>query len=309
MYLHKHPRTGVYWVRITVPPTARTAVGKRELTRTLRTKSLEEAKRLALPVVAEFLKRIDIAMGRASFWETNNLERVDREFFEWLGDGTDSNGSTVFPSRLNFEGNLTRFIKDRHPNMAEGDRDQLRRHVERVMSDMPRPLYPNAGPVRPAPTPAKRITLKGLRQAQLDHGSYSKRSVADVRKAWDYLIELNGDVQITEIGPDQIRELRDLLLKFPVVGRTPGLKLRDAAKQEWSNTVTPRTVQKIVGFIGTGFKLARSEGWCWPDRFSVPGEVRDYCMFGGWSRLGGIGAMVCGAGGLYPSAECGRRVL
>ena len=46
----------------------------------------------------------------------------------------------------------------------------------------------------------------------------------------------------------------------------------------------------------------------WPDRYFVPGRMRDYCMFDVPSRVSG-GTMVTGAGGRYPRAECGRRVL
>lgn len=35
----------------------------------------------------------------------------------------------------------------------------------------------------------------------------------------------------------------------------------------------------------------------WPDRYFVPGRMRDYCMFDVPSRAGGDGAMVTGAGG------------
>ena len=46
----------------------------------------------------------------------------------------------------------------------------------------------------------------------------------------------------------------------------------------------------------------------WPDRYFVPDAMRDYCMIAVPSNAGS-GAMVTGAGGRYPSAECGLRVL
>jgi integrase len=265
MYLFKHPRTGVYWIRITVPPAARAAVGQRELTRTLRTKVLEEAKRLALPVVAEFLKRIDVATGRGPFWETHDMHSAmiwfgaEAKWFERLHDGDRlaSAGEFIYDSPKAFQVDFERWASEKMKGASPDEVARFQRYIIERTSDA---LYP--GDTKPAPVASKRVRLSSLQQAQLNHGSYSKRSVADVEKAYDYLIELNGDVPITEIGAGQIRELRDLLLRFPVRGRTPGLRLRDAAKQDWSNTVTPRTVQKIIGFITTGFKLARSEGWC-----------------------------------------------
>ena len=41
----------------------------------------------------------------------------------------------------------------------------------------------------------------------------------------------------------------------------------------------------------------------WPARYSVPVAMIDFCMGSLSSRGGGFGAIVTGAGGLYPSAE------
>jgi integrase len=43
-YLHRHPRTGVYWFRRSVPPDLRAALGRREITESLRTKVPADAK-------------------------------------------------------------------------------------------------------------------------------------------------------------------------------------------------------------------------------------------------------------------------
>jgi hypothetical protein len=47
----------------------------------------------------------------------------------------------------------------------------------------------------------------------------------------------------------------------------------------------------------------------WPDGFFVPAALRDYCIGAAWSIGCENGLSVCGAGGLYPSDECGLTVL
>ena len=49
-----HPKTGTFWVRKTVPVALRPLVGRRELTASLRTKDVREAKAAAGPVIARF---------------------------------------------------------------------------------------------------------------------------------------------------------------------------------------------------------------------------------------------------------------
>jgi hypothetical protein len=45
-YLQRHPKTGVYWFRRSVPPELRRVVGKPEIRKTLGTKDVREGKRL-----------------------------------------------------------------------------------------------------------------------------------------------------------------------------------------------------------------------------------------------------------------------
>lgn len=51
---YKHPKTGVYWLRQTVPERLRSLVGQRELKRSLKTKDSEEAKRRTPSVLESF---------------------------------------------------------------------------------------------------------------------------------------------------------------------------------------------------------------------------------------------------------------
>ena len=47
---YRHPKTGMWWVRKTVPQALRAAVGRRELKKSLGTKGLLINKRIALSV-------------------------------------------------------------------------------------------------------------------------------------------------------------------------------------------------------------------------------------------------------------------
>jgi hypothetical protein len=70
----KHPRTGVYRVRIAVPSALRAVVGKRELVSSLRTKDAAEARRLAPAVVQRFQNEIAAARGES---RTLTLTEID----------------------------------------------------------------------------------------------------------------------------------------------------------------------------------------------------------------------------------------
>ena len=61
-----HPKTGVFWLRKVVPADLRSFVGKRELTASLGTKDVREAKAKAGPVIARFEATIEAARAAAS---------------------------------------------------------------------------------------------------------------------------------------------------------------------------------------------------------------------------------------------------
>jgi len=61
-YLHRHPRTGVYyWFRRAVPEPLRAALGRREITESLGTKNPTEAKRRLPEVAARAEARLEAA--------------------------------------------------------------------------------------------------------------------------------------------------------------------------------------------------------------------------------------------------------
>jgi hypothetical protein len=76
----KHPKTGVYRVRIAVPSDLRAVVGKRELVSSLRTKDTAEARRLAPAVVQRFQNEIAAARGES---RSLTLVEIDGLCGEW----------------------------------------------------------------------------------------------------------------------------------------------------------------------------------------------------------------------------------
>lgn len=63
-YVLRHPRTGGYWFRRRVPDHLRPIIGRREITKTLGTKCLSEAKRLSRPYADATDDLFDEALGR-----------------------------------------------------------------------------------------------------------------------------------------------------------------------------------------------------------------------------------------------------
>ncbi len=85
-YLQKHPKTDVYRVRRSIPEAARFAFqGRAVFLKTLGTKNLVEAKRLAFPVLAELQSKIDRALADYSDVkaEVGRREVFARSGFPW----------------------------------------------------------------------------------------------------------------------------------------------------------------------------------------------------------------------------------
>lgn len=92
----------------------------------------------------------------------------------------------------------------------------------------------------------------------------SDKLETEIRKAFSYLIDLHGDVSITALEMEHIREYRNVLLKYPVKGRTKeilALPIREIVAMDWAQTMSPRTFRKHYGYISQGYDLAVSEGW------------------------------------------------
>ena len=81
-YLQKHPHTGVYRVRRIIPAAARHAFGgRREFLRSLRTRSLRDARSRAMPLLAELQARIDEVLGGATIHGTGHAATCENAMF------------------------------------------------------------------------------------------------------------------------------------------------------------------------------------------------------------------------------------
>lgn len=78
---YRHPKTGMYWLRMGVPAPLRAIVGKRELKRSLRTKDPQEARNAAPPVLAEFNGILASARGQGETPLT--LRQIDGVMGAW----------------------------------------------------------------------------------------------------------------------------------------------------------------------------------------------------------------------------------
>jgi integrase len=267
-YLQRDSGTGIYRVRIGVPEAARERLGKRELKRSLKTTDREEAKRLSLPVVAEFQKQIDQALGRGAIWDRIDMPSALIAFAgSWKNRIDTRLDQFIYQSEEAFLEDFGKWSEAKLPGATPDDLTGFRRYImDRFRTNdssdpLGSQLYPGStGPMRPVGK-INQIRLSDLEQRLIDHKGYRKRVIEDCRKSFAYLRELNTDVDLRQIGPDQIRELRDLLLKNPVTGRKKSMGLRESAQREWDHTMNPKTVAKLLGFIRSGFKLAVSEGW------------------------------------------------
>src|SRR4051812_6686219 len=99
-YLQRHPKSGVYRVRRPIPPGARAAFeGRKEYLRTLETKDVTEAKRLAFSILAEVQSKIDRALAGAVFWQTHDMGDYLTELAEWSGCHARLSNTFVYDSR------------------------------------------------------------------------------------------------------------------------------------------------------------------------------------------------------------------
>ncbi|SRR5258707_13898399 len=81
-YVSKHPKSGVYRVRVAIPAELRLVFKKGEFLQTLSTKNLAEAKVKAGPVVSGFLDQIKRAKAGERYWLSHDLEITAQQFLE-----------------------------------------------------------------------------------------------------------------------------------------------------------------------------------------------------------------------------------
>jgi hypothetical protein len=77
---HRHPKTGVYWLRKVVPAPLRAIIGKRELVASLGTKDCTEARQKAGPIAARFEAIIASARNGGGRLTQSEIEHLCREW-------------------------------------------------------------------------------------------------------------------------------------------------------------------------------------------------------------------------------------
>jgi integrase len=260
-YVQKHPKSGMYRVRRTIPVGARSAFGgKAVFLKSLGTKDHTEAKRLAHRELALLQDRIDRALIGVPFWERWDLDEWSSRFAGTYEPLEFSQRETVFVSRESFNSAFKKYAQKNLPDdLTSAELEEFRSYVESDHVD----LYPdqNAKSQRLEPPKASTVPLSELESRLLKQTSYEARSVRDAQNAFGFLRQLYGDLPVDQIRAAHIRELVRLLLRYPTrrTAQVAELGLRGAAQREWQRTLTPKTVQKLISFISAGFKIAVGE--------------------------------------------------
>ncbi len=277
-HIHKHPKTGVYRIRRAIPEAARFAFdNKREYIETLGTKVFKEAQSVAYPKLTWLQSRIDNAICGTLYDTEAHAHSAAVNFIEW-DEKNGGNGQYpfdtpyIFDDEEDFLNKLTLYCDECGIPTDGNAFDEIRLAVENEISNVYEPT--------PKPTPlnstrsqphvddddiTEHITLSQLCEKLVEYKlSYEGKTERDARTTYDYLIEIHGDMYLTNIRLKHIREFRDILLKQPVTGRTNEIKampLKEMAEMAWDHTVSKATVERRLGHIGQGFDLAISEGW------------------------------------------------
>lgn len=287
-YLQKHPKSGVYRIRRAIPSAARFAFdGKREFLKSLRTKEYRKALSLAMPIIADLQQRIDKALGLPLFDTNDDREWAVAAFLQWhWSNGGDDVGydEYIFDSEQEFLTRLTGFCAvvgfltndssfEEIRQVIESEEDRLFDRTatasassSSVVTNIHQPVItPTAAPTHAGRRLKRQIKLSELCEELLDYKGNSKpKTEQEIRKTFSSLIELHGDLLLSKLDMELVREFRDLLLNYPVTGRTKeilALPLRQVAGMKWDHTLSPITVKRQMGHIDQGFAFAVSEGF------------------------------------------------
>ena len=245
----KHPKTGVYWLRLRVPRDLRSAVGRGELRRSLRTKDPAEAKRLfpaALQAIQREWQRLRRAPEPLSPQQVSALAgQLYRETVEELG------GQAFDAPVWSTIGSLNERLSAASPERLEGwfgpDADRLlseaglhaepanrRRLLEALLSahaqaaevclrraegdftpDPRADRFPSKLAPQAAPAAASSVTLTGLLDLWKREHSAAGGS-ASTAKDWERIIgafikHLGGDRDAAAVSPKDVSGFADHL--------------------------------------------------------------------------------------------------
>lgn len=144
---HLQRRRQVWFVRLTVPPELRAAVGRRELIRTLGTRDISEANRRKHAVLAELQRALDLAAGNGE------PPKDSPEFIRWAAKQARA---------AMLAGNLD---KDTAAEELERTRDNWLEHLGRVHGLDPETGHPNVPDTFAEASRRARLDAKPLSEA------------------------------------------------------------------------------------------------------------------------------------------------
>ena len=287
---YKHPQTGVYYFRKGVPKDIQPSIGKTVFKTSLKTKNLQEAKRLILPYLVDAEKQINLA--RLKLVETpqvdltpNDCAIIAERWYERVKDEVDATGDysrfLVYKREVNKSGEVITHefgLSDTLPvgglefetateeqiqslsdslkglvneqldieDLIIPERsDSYRRlvlafyhYVYRIESlcrarhrhdfgfdPISKPISNNTLSVSPVASQQSRKgskrprnPLSSLLERYIESANLNgkaSQSIAEVSHQIQRLIELIGDVDVTEVNRGHISQFRDTLLQLP----------------------------------------------------------------------------------------------
>lgn len=281
--VQKHPKSGMWRVRRAIPEAAKFAFdGKREYLKSLGTKDHREAQSLAYPILAEVQRRIDKAIAGVLYETDEETCSAAHAFIEWDGENGGAGffphdpSPYIFDDREHFLNRLKEYCVEcgipTDGNALGEMEDIIESEVDHLYEISASPKRTDKTPAPHAPASSgvhdditEQITLSQLCERLIEHKpNYIGKTERDARRAYAEMIELHGDLLLTDVKRSHVREYRDVLLRMPVKGRTKEVKemaLREVIKTKWDHTVSRDTVMKQLGYISQGFILAVSEDW------------------------------------------------
>lgn len=152
--------------------------------------------------------------------------------------------------------------ENERPEITQLIRDLIDRLVPALLERSRDPV--TLAMAEPEPTPKVGIRLETFRDRFFNQVSIARHTWTRVKRAFFMLDRLVGNSDIRTVNKDHARELRDILLSYPI-GKSEGrvadrMKIRDIPKRKWDRTITGVTVKQYVGVLSQAWKWGMSEG-------------------------------------------------
>ncbi|SDO39053.1 Site-specific recombinase XerD [Lutimaribacter pacificus] len=272
----KDPESGIYYIRVRVPADLVASVGRKEVSKSLRTREPVEAKErfaaeyaalqrrwtalrakpeplplkqivsLAGQVYQRLMATLDIEPGEPSVWEQVsrlNAQAADNDkaLEQWYGPTVDEllieKGIATDPS------SRTRLLKEAQRAWEQATEQQHKRSQGDFSPDPDANRFPEWSPEKKLSEPSSGPTLSDLfHRWKKDHlaNGKSENTVKDFQQKLDALKEYLGHEEVDRISPREISEWTDHL--------------------RHEKGLNPKTVSgKYLAAVKTVFRLARSK--------------------------------------------------